>query len=179
MPLEQFFFTFHSGYIPIKVPKRLLSFLLTFTFHSGYIPIMPIVQYHLDFKKALHSILDIFQSVDSAQISSLNQSLHSILDIFQFCRFLNVLKESILYIPFWIYSNQASFQPQKPLKGFTFHSGYIPIHLPSISTHLPFIFTFHSGYIPIRLLSYHLFTPFKTLFFVYLDFFYRQSMVFL
>ena len=98
-------FTFHSGYIPIRTTTHQPCILFSlhsildifqyvkaefntaipiFTFHSGYIPIMPIVQYHLDFKKALHSILDIFQSVDSAQISSLNQSLHSILDIFQF-----------------------------------------------------------------------------------------------
>ena len=106
-----------------------------------------------------------------------------------------------IYIPFWIYSNyslifcsllyviftfHSGYIPifirdshSVKNRGFTFHSGYIPIASQLFAKFCSLSFTFHSGYIPIRLLSYHLFTPFKTLFFVYLDFFYRQSMVFL
>ena len=84
-----------------------------------------------------------------------------------------------LYIPFWLYSNN-----KHRLELLRIYQLYIPFWLYSngygvTCSRRRRSFTFHSGYIPIRLLSYHLFAPFKTLFFVYLDFFCRQSMIFL
>ena len=79
---------------------------------------------------------------------------------------------SLLYIPFWLYSNEKHCAQSGESKNFTFHSGYIPMDYDRILAYLsklyiPFWlysnwkarltvpdtlnFTFHSGYIPIEL----------------------------
>ena len=99
------FFTFHSGYIPIKSACVASASFKTFTFHSGYIPIwkkFPVIagnkplyipfwiysngstkEYISYLGLALHSILDIFQWNLGKNLHLILLPLHSILDIFQ------------------------------------------------------------------------------------------------
>ena len=60
--LNNFNFTFHSGYIPIDMAKFNYIGIHYFTFHSGYIPINFTVLNRKPYWP-LHSILDIFQYV--------------------------------------------------------------------------------------------------------------------
>ena len=55
------------------------------------------------------------------------RSLHSNLVLFKFCRCLDVVKESVLYIPIWFYSNLFLIKSATTSIIFTFQSGSIQI----------------------------------------------------
>ena len=76
---------------------------------------------------ALHSNLVIFQRNGWFRYSYVRITLHSNLVIFQHALKLMSLLETKLYIPIWLYSNQASSAVcTKFVETFTFQSGYIP-----------------------------------------------------
>ena len=130
-----------------------------FTFHSGYIPIASAL-------KVMNAGIMIY-----IPFWIYSNSKH-LLPLFFTCR--------LIYIPFWIYSNLKDKVPYDAWERYL-HSILDIFQLTSRMRYLGLCGNLHSilDIFQFRLLSYHLFTPFKTLFFVYLDFFYRQSMVFL
>ena len=164
------YFTFHSGYIPMRTPVAGGNVATNFTFHSGYIPIL-LFEYKNNTSCTLHSILDIFQFYPlPRKHSTVVFTFHSgYIPILQRNQAINYTQElyipfwiysnssiastkdttALLYIPFWIYSNVYKRSGYRWLCCFTFHSGYIPIKIVTKFSVKTVYFTFHSGYIPI------------------------------
>ena len=100
--------------------------LCRFTFQSGYIPIGNPSDNILCID-ALHSNLVIFQSLQN--VTSFPKSLHFTFQSGYIPIQLVKLKPHLvlLYIPIWLYSNQAGYEERAAFILFTFQSGYIPI----------------------------------------------------
>ena len=144
-------FTFHSGYIQVKV---LFVYIITppiFTFHSGYIQVfdgqagrvghanklyIPFWLYSSDIVQVVHKYL--FLSLHSILVI-FKWMLSDLLDLVQFiftfhsgyiqvswCSFLAIYFNH-LYIPFWLYSSFTTQSFTASYTAFTFHSGYIQV----------------------------------------------------
>ena len=143
--------SFCQGHLPLHsilvifqfIRLSSLTVIKPFTFHSGYIPIVfNSGKTHPQF--SLHSILVIFQSRRTTLQTILKLPLHSILVIFQLFTLSFKKICTILYIPFWLYSNLIvqllTFQAVLPLHSILviFQFNAPPPVIAPVKLYIPF-----------------------------------------